>query len=274
MNISELISKMAYLCYSSSFVRSITLEQDGGEKVIRGNIHLFLRAESGSFKSTMLKELASYFKVDVVEMITASGLVGSVDKNTNVVPGQAWRVRNKILLLDEFNTDGENNAIAPLLTLLEDQEYKKVFARHANEQHDKDKDLFFKVKSGEIHMRTRFSCVICSMRKLEKSRSVNLSALLSRCIVIPYDLDNEEIDEVMNGHRLLALRKCPFTKPFEGRIKAADYKKILAYVNEYPGLNKKKQYARIVGDCCRAFVVLGEHDRALYLMITKLHQEA
>lgn len=273
MNTSEIISKMAFLCYSTSFIKSLTVKQEGGEKRLRGNIHLFLRADSGSFKSTILAELGEYFKVDTHELITSAGLVGTIDKNQNIIPGECWRVRNKLLLLDEFNVDGDNSCVSPLLSLLEDQKYKKSFGRFANDLKEKEKDLFFEVKKGEMRIKTRFSCVICSMRKIEKNRSVNLGALLSRCIVVPYDLDAGEIKHVMNGHKLLNIEKCPFKKPFDFTVCKADYNKIMECVDSFPGLDMKKQYARTIGDCCRAFVVLGKHDEQVYYLITKLHQE-
>jgi len=265
---------MAYLCYSSSFIKSITIEQEKGQKVLRGNIHLFLRADTGSFKSTILRELADYFKVDTLELITSAGLVGTIDKNMNVIPGEAWKIRNKLLLLDEFNTDGDSNCVGPLLSLLEDQYYKKAIGRMANEQKEKDNGLYFEVKKGEMRIKTRFSCVICSMRKIEKSRSVNIEALLSRCILIPYVLSNAEIDAVMDGNRLLEIKKCPFKKAFDFTVKKEDYKRIKECVKSYPQLDMQKQFARTVGDCCRAFAVLGKHDDLTYYLITKLHQEA
>jgi hypothetical protein len=248
--------------------------QEGGIKEIRGNIHLFLRADTGNFKSTILKELGSYFKVDTLELITSAGLVGTIDKNQNVIPGEAWRIRNKLLLLDEFNVEGENNSVQPLLSLLEDQKYKKAIGRMTNEQKEVDGDLYFEVKKGELRMKSRFSCVICSMRKIEKNRSMNIEALLSRCVVIPYSLENKEIEQVMNGHQLLTIKKCPFKKTFDFTVKAKDYKRIMECVKSYPGLDMQSQYARTVGDCCRAFAVLGKHDDQTYYLITKLHQEA
>jgi hypothetical protein len=248
--------------------------QEGGVKEIRGNIHLFFRADSGNFESTILRELGAYFKVDTLELITNAGLVGTVDKNMNVIPGEAWRIRNRLLLLDEFNVEGDSSCIQPLLSLLEDQKYKKAIGRMANEQKEVDGDLYFEVKKGEMRMKSRFSCVICSMRKIEKNRSVNIDALLSRCIVIPYSLGNNEIEYVMNGHSLLKIKKCPFKKPFDFTIKAKDYKRIMESVKAYPGFDMQRQFPRIVGDCCRAFAVLGKHDDSTYYLITKLHQEA
>ena len=248
--------------------------QDGGIKTLRGNMHLFLRADTGSFKSTILKELADYFKVNTMELITNAGLVGTIDKNMNVIPGEAWRIRNRLLLLDEFNVEGDSSCIAPLLSLLEDQHYKKAIGRMANEQKEIDGDLYFSVKKGEMMIRTRFSCVVCSMRKIEKTKSVNIEALLSRCVVVPYVLSGPEIKHVMNGHKLLNIKKCPFKKQFDFTVKAKDYKRIMETVDSYPGLDVLKQYARTVGDCCRAFAVLGKHDDLTYYLITKLHQEA
>jgi len=274
MDTAGIISKMAYLCYSSSFLKSVTIKQEKGEKTIRGNMHLFLRADSGNFKSTILKELGEYFKVNTIELITSAGLVGTIDKNMNVIPGECWRIRNKLLLLDEFNVDGDNSCTAPLLSLLEDQKYKKAIGRMANELKEKDKDLFFEVKKGEICVKTRFSCVICSMKKIGKNRSVNMEALLSRCIVIPYELEDNEVKQIMNGSKLLNMEKCPFKKPFDVTISKDDYKVIMDSVDSYPQLNMKKQYARTVCDCCRAFAVLGKHDEQVYFLITKLHQES
>ena len=77
-----------------------------------------------------------------------------------------------------------------------------------------------------------------------------------------------------DGYKLLNIENCSFKKPFDATINKGDYKIIMDSIDSYPGLNMKKQYARTVCDCCRAFVILGKHDYNIYHVITKLHQEA
>ena len=273
MDNSELISRLAYVCYCSSYVRTLHIQEEGGTVKIRGQLHLFLRAKSDTFKSTMLKQIARHFKIRTKELITNAGLVGTIDKNEGVIPGECWRARNSLMLLDEFNIDGESNCVPSLLTLLEDQEYSKSIGRRTHEKREEDGDLFFEVKNGEIGVKTRFSCVICSMRKIEKSRSVNVEALLSRCVVLRYNLTPEEVKRVMNGFPLLSIKKCPFKKPFDRIIGKKAYKEIMNCVESYPNFDMDKHFPRIVGDCCRVFAVLGRHDKELYHEITRLAQE-
>ncbi|MEO0303947.1 MAG: hypothetical protein ABIM64_01665 [candidate division WOR-3 bacterium] len=272
MKNSEIISHLSFLSYSSSKIRSVIIEQDEGKKKIRGNIHFFLRANTGSFKSSILRELAQNFHVDVIEMITQAGLVGTIDKNMNVIPGEAWNSRNKILLLDEFNLEGNSSCISPLLSLLEDQTYKKVVGRFALEKKERDGDLFFEVKAGELKMKTRFSCIICSMRKIEKNRSMNIEALLSRCVVYSYDLSYEEMNEILLGKKILKIEKTHLNSLTDVVISNSDYHHILEIVRSYPGFDYKRQYARTVCDCCRAFAVLRKHDEKTYNLLTMLRQ--
>jgi hypothetical protein len=274
MNTSEIISKMAFLSYSSAFIKTLTIEEPKGDYTTRGVLHLFLRADTGSVKTTIMSEIARNFKCQVVPDITGSGLVGTIDKNMNVVPGHAWLSRNKLLLLDEFSVDGNSSSVLPLLALLENQCYEKHFGRFAQAKKEKDKDLIFEVGAGFMRMKTRFSAIISTMKMIGKSRSESIEALLSRCIVIKYSLSKEELDKILDGERLMKFEKCEFKKPFDAKIKLADFMKIRECVNQYPALNEHKHYLRIVGDCCRAFAVLGKHDEQVYFLITKLHQES
>jgi hypothetical protein len=274
VNTSEVISKMAYLCYSSAFVRSLTIEEPKRDYKTRGVLHLFLRAETGSVKTTIMSEIADAFKTQVVPDITGAGLVGTIDKNMNIIPGSAWRCRNSLMLLDEFRVHGDSSCTLPLLQLLESQKYEKHFGRIASEKKEKDKDLYFEVGNGFMRMKTRFSCIISTMKAIKKSRSDDVEALLSRCIVVKYSLSKDEMDKILDGEQLMKFEKCPFKKPFDARVPRDDYKQIREIINSYPALDEQKHYMRIIGDCCRAFAVLGKHEPNIYFMITKLHQEA
>ena len=274
VNTTEIISKMAFLSYSSTFVKSLTIEEPEGDYRTRGVIHLFLRAETGSVKTTILSEIARNFKVEVVPDITNAGLVGTIDKNMNVIPGACWQFRKKILLLDEFSTDGNSSCAQSLLPLLESQSYEKRFGRTALPNNDKDGDLYFKVDSGLMSIKTRFACVIASMKDMHKSRSKIVEALITRCITVRYKLSEDELEAVLDGKKLMRFDKCGIKKPFDARISLDDYKQIRECVKSYPNIDKNKAYLRTVGDCCRAFAILGKHDFNTYFMITKLHQEA
>jgi len=274
MNTTEIISKMAFLSYSSAFVKSLTIEEPEGDYCTRGVIHLFLRAETGSVKTTILSEISRNFKSKIVPDITSPGLVGTIDKNQNVIPGACWESRKSLLLLDEFSTNGNSNCVDALLPLLDPQEYSKRFGRSAMPKKEKDGNLFFNVDSGKMDIKTRFSCIIASMKDMHKSRSKAVEALVSRCITIKYALTEDELEAILDGKKLMKFDKCGIKKSYDARISLSDYKEIRDCVKSYPGLDKQKHYLRTVGDCCRAFAVLGKHDPQVYFMITKLHQEA
>jgi len=265
---------MDFLSYSSTFIKSLTIEEPEGDYCTRGVMHLFLRAETGSVKTTILSEIAKNFKVQVVPDITSAGLVGTIDKSMNVIHGACWQSRKKILLLDEFSTDGQSNCVQALLPLLESQAYEKRFGRTALPNNDKDGDLYFKVDSGLMSIKTRFACIIASMKDMSKSRSKIVEALISRCVTVKYKLSDDELEAILDGKKIMKFDKCGIKKPFDARITLDDYKQIRDVVKLYPNLDKNKAYLRTVGDCCRAFAVLGKHEPNIYFMITKLHQEA
>lgn len=272
MNITELISKMAWLSYSSAFVRSITIEEPKGTHVMRGQIHLILQSPPGSAKSTILKEIAKSFKARIITHLTEASLVGTIDSTKHVIPGCAWDMRNGLLILDEFNVDGDGSATPSLLPLLEDQAFEKRIARYAKTTNKTDGDMTFSAGNGFLRIRTRFACIIGTMKNMKMNREVTTEALVSRCIYIPYRLSQPQLESIADGERLMKFETCAFSKPFDAKIGLNDYKFILETIKNYPSPEEKMQYLRTVGDLSRAFVVMGKHDLPTYYAIIGLHQ--
>ena len=74
----------------------------------------------------MLQEVAKKMGNEVVKKCTAAGLVGSIDEGRSVI-SPVWDNRNKIITIDEFNTQGgsADETKQAILDIIEKGEYSK-----------------------------------------------------------------------------------------------------------------------------------------------------
>ena len=298
---SELISLFVSLASASLKISKIILHEPKRDVIIRGQINLFLSAPFGETKSTILKEIAAFHKTRVITKITAPALVGTVDSRTSqYIPASAWCCRNNFVLIDEFHLDNNELLIDALLQIIEGGEYSKDIAKTCADFCEADGELFCKSEKGKLSLKTRISAIITSMYDVGGKQSILLKALLSRCIPIRYCLEYSEIQKIGAGEKLYLphsellsiIRK---GNKLKGGIEAVeiqevDYMKILNFVHKfvteknklyekqcvssngahYTSNDGKSLYLRSVGDCCRIFVILQEHDEILYDLICTL----
>jgi len=191
-----------------------------------------------------------------------------------IIPAAAWEARNKLLILDEYTSTRPSQVGVILLQLLEDQSYSRKIALYSADHEEIDGDLCFRVKNGNIELKTRFSCIIATMKNPRKAREYSFKALLSRTVPLRYNLSKKELDEILDGKPLFRLMQ--FQTSDETNIELEDYEHIREVISEtYEGLKEKRAkldeiYLRAVGDCCRIFAVLGYHDDKLYRKIFEL----
>jgi hypothetical protein len=137
---------------------------------------------------------------------------------------------------------------------------------------EEENSLFFKVKSGNIEVKTRFSCIIATMKDIRRAKEQIFQALISRCIPIRYEMSKEEIDQVLDGKKLISPENYDVKEVVE--ISTEDYTHIKEVINEEIEMgnvrNAKQVLGRTIGDCCRIFAVLGKHDEKLYRTILRL----
>ena len=197
-------------------------------------------------------------------------MIGSIDPMTgDLIPGLVWQTRRKPLLLDEFRTGerGDTGSIDVLLGALETGLYKRKVAQRTQVFSEEDGDLYYRVKDGEIEVKTRFSCIIATMKNLDKARSEKYRALAQRCIPIRFTLQPEDLDNILNGKTFYHYHK--YDTPRCPVITSAQYKQILRVAKNVRSKNPAfySEYARAVGDLCRITAVLGHIDLDLLHLV-------
>lgn len=221
------------------------------------------------FKSTMLDEIGAGHDVTPYSFVTYAAMIGTIDPITEeLIPGLVWQTRRKPLLLDEFKTGerGDAGSIDVLLGALESGHYKRKVGQRTRPFNEEDGDLYYRVRDGEIEVRTRFPCVIATMKNLDMARSERYHALIQRCVPIRFSLDPEELDQILEGKPFYEFRE--YDVENQVTISRHDYDRILSIVQEFRQTNPNFQQvtARTVGDLCRIAAVVSRIDRPLCLL--------
>lgn len=258
----------------STNIRSIIIKEKYRDFNLRPQMHLILCGISGTTKSTVITQIGRKKKIMPLTSITAASLVGSIDKETKqVLSGFAWKRRNSIILLDEisFNllSPKDKNVLDVLLQLMENQEYSKGISMFSSPFQEKDDDLFFIAEKGQIDVKTRIAFIIGTMHDLFKTQSLQIIALVSRSIPFSLEMSSDEVKSIADGKRIYIDLK--FTPKRDVIISVKDYERIRAFADNHDC--HKDIYLRTIGDMCRAFAVMGEHDDSIYNMIIALKNE-
>jgi len=281
----EVITKLVNFCVGTARLRTITVEREVGLRTLnRAQAHLYLRAPMDSLKTALLHQVAAMWNkpLPVYHHITSAGLIGSIEKsNTPSVPG-AWAIRNKMLILDEFNVDGDGSCTNVLLDLLEGRAHTKKVGRECKHIDEVDGDLFWKIDDVGIHLKSRFACVIASMHNTNKNKSDDIAALISRCIYYEYKLTEAQKERISEGHDVfglegMKLRPPPKTgknSPVDCLVKNVDFKHIKAVIKTSSGFDEVPNWLRLVDNCVRYYCYNGmRHDDEFYGFLTRLALE-
>jgi len=269
----KILNNLINIAAHSVKIKKLILKEPHKEHETRPQLHIIISAPFGEMKSTILREIAQFYPSKIITDLTFPSLVGSIDRTTKqIIPAAVWECRNKLMLLDEYTATRETLVTRALLQLLEDQYYSRKIATYSADLNEEEDDLFFKVKSGNIEVKTRFSCIIATMRDIRRAREQIFRALISRCIPIRYEMSKEEINQVLEGKKLIFPEKFDVKEIVE--VSTQDYERIIEVVNDEiernDMRNAKQVLARTVCDCCRIFAVLGKHDEKLYRTIVRL----
>ena len=262
-DINELIS----LAISSAKIKKLIVEETKGSFNLRPTLHILLRSPVGSCKSTILNSIGKEINQEVMTEITQAGLIGSIDKTTHtIIPAKVWECRNNLLLIDEFNIARHDWQV--FLQLLEDQIWNKKFAVFSGEKKEEDEDLYFTVKDGNINLKTRFACILATMKLFEFQRGQEFRAFVSRTIPYEFKFNLDDLKYILKGGKLFNLNYK--VKKNIVTIKRKDYNILYNQVIKYIEKRQTKSYykeellMRCFGDCARIFAVLGKHNRKLY----------
>jgi len=269
----ETLSLIINLSIASARLRNIEIEEPKAIFNMRPQIHTLLSGDPGSNKSTVLTEVAAYFKSRPWNEITEAALIGSVDKQTHqFTEGAAWSSRNSIFVIDEFEfLDSSRHAtplVKKLLSLTEGEQYfKRKTSIQCAPIKEKDGDLFLKVDKGIIEMKTNFSLMLGTMSKLN-FMSQQLQALKTRCIPINWKPDASLILDVAHGEKIFKYKDLLIEHGKNAQkchISCENYMKIVHFVAEKAPPNSL--FLRIIGDLCRVFAILKRHDFDVYELI-------
>jgi hypothetical protein len=269
----DIISLFMNLSIASAKIKGIDVEQEGGIYKLRPQIHLILSGDRGVCKSTAINQVAKHFKTTPYNDTTEASLIGTIDTDTKeVIEGIAWSQRNSVLVYDEFEFSDRSYRPSPviniLLSLMEgEQEYKrKIAVQSKNDLIESDGDLFFKVSTGEIHVKTNFALIIGTMDPLV-FQNIKLNAFKSRCIPLKWFPEKETLREVAMGRPIFNFKDLLGSRRINKVVKvsAKDYNRIVDFVGK--NCEDVGMYLRAIGDCVRVFAILKKHDEGLYSQI-------
>lgn len=270
-NHGEALSFLINFALDSLKVKTIQIEKrpEGKRTILeslRPQIHILLQSPKGSFKSTMLKQVGKAQEVPVFTDVTFASLVGSIDKETKqVLPAGAWLARKNVFLIDEWAENLDRKAVVnALLQLTEGGEYARSISRFSSPLDEFDNELFFKVKNGQIQIKTKFSMIMATMKNLLRSTNDETQALISRTIPYAFTLSQNEIKNIVSGQPLFKLKSKKNIKEHV-RIKYADFQRIL----EISLGAKDTILSRAFGDIARCFAVYGWNDEFFNFIIER-----
>lgn len=238
---------------------------------IRPSMHTILCGKPGTLKSSILYDICKHFKQTPYFNLTAANLVGSVDSSTGepMLPA-VWECRGGILPIDDFYVDKDHpatrNSLRMLLSVLENPEYTKKISYRCNNYEKKSKGLYCIVKDGNIKVKTRFVLVANTMQNYyREQKMIELEALRSRCLTIPYYPSIEEINLLIDNEGTYKYQDYNIKPDVE--VKLDEYKKIKQMVMD--ARVKVTDYVRTIGDCLRAYSIVGNNDE-IYRKIISL----
>lgn len=238
---------------------------------IRPSMHSILVGQVGSLKSSILHLICDQFKTTPIFNLSSAVLLGSVDKNTGIpILPAIWECRDSILPIDELNIDSQNysqrSALHTFLSVLERPKFNKKIAYRVNNYSKRSNGLYCVIKDGSISVKTRFTLVANTMMNLfRRQRSVEMEALKSRCLLIPYYPTIDEIKSMLNGQNIYKFKAYNVAKNV--KISPKTYEKLLNFMDDFD--IKIEYYARTLGDLCRAYSVVGIDDE-IFKMICNL----
>lgn len=270
--ISEDLSFLINSCAATAKIKQIVVEEEEENFLLRSSMHLLLLAPIGQIKSTILSQIAGQTKREVITEITRAGLVGSLDSKTiQIIPGTAWECRNSLMILDEFSFGRKKEGWEVFLQLLESQSWGKRIGMFSADQRIEDEDLYFNVGKGRIDLKTRFSCIVATMKNFEFQRGQNFRAFVSRCVPFTFNLKEEDLDKIAEGKKLYKVYK--YSPEPVVYIKNSKYKQIKRTV--WKELKKcsleyvrKELFLRSLGDCCRIYAATGKNDSDIFEKVT------
>lgn len=267
-DISNEISFLINSALGSAKIKSLVVEEDEKDYNMRSSLHVILRSPVGQAKSTIMEQIGKTVNREIFTEVSRAGLVGSLDNKTyQVIPGATWECRNSLLLMDEFAFGKKKEGWEVFLQLLESQRWSKRIGIFSADQNMEDEDLYFRVSKGKIDLKTRFSCIVATMKNFAFHRGQSFRAFVTRCIPYSFDLSIDDLNKISEGKELFKLKvTMPEEKVYLQKSKYRKIKRIvMKELNKCPDLRSRKElFLRSIGDCCRIYAVWGKNDRRFF----------
>jgi hypothetical protein len=259
----ETIHKLCNAIAYTSRIKSLRLPTKsplGQPHYIRPQAHACICGGIGQGKSSILRSLSMNMDLPLSGSFTKAGLLGSISKDGENISPLIWDGRKNPIFVDEFYMSGRtesadfNNC---LLSVMEEQGYSRKLGYHVKDiEHfdDKDKSLFYSVKSSNIRLKTRVSFIFSSMQNFFRANlPMQKKAFNTRVILLPCYQLKADIKKMARGEVQFRFKK--FNPDEEIRISPAAYKKIYNLVDE--NQTRKDSILRTIGDLCRLYAIVG-----------------
>ena len=262
------LSKLVNIALATAKLKELKLPH----KEIRPFMHLLLFGRIGSGKSSIMMEIAKKIKAPLpIISLTKATLIGSVDKATGMFsPPAIWESRKSILSVDDFFVGkiGEaRDMLRLLLGVMEHPEYRKKIGYRCNDFCEEDGDLYCIVKKNTIFCKTKFVFFANTMMNLyKKMEMIEMDALVSRCLVLPYYPSMEDLIAISKGKKTYIYEDLSKGMKLKVKLNKKEYNAILKFLQKQPEMNEKN-YLRTIGDLCRAYAVIGRIDKKIFGLI-------
>lgn len=267
LTLEQLQQKISFLvnaAMATATIHKLTVKEPKGNFNMRPSLHVLIGMPTGQLKSTILNEIATITKRQVITETSKAGLVGSIDQRAqDFVEGAAWEARNSLLLLDEFTFGRKNKeGWEVFLQLLENQHWSRRIGISSKKIIKKDGDLYLKVDKGKIDLKIRFSAIIATMKRFELQRGDSFRAFATRTVPFRTKASFEVLQQVSKGEKIFLYQ--PFTVKPEVVIPLETYNIISDYADQkikdqaaklFPTWICKEIYLRSIGDICRVYAV-------------------
>ncbi len=256
-----LVKELLSIAAAAVGIRKLIVEEEQGTYLPRPQLHVLISAPFGNLKSTILNGIIRSVACYRIDTATFPSLVGSIDwTKKEFVPAAAWKARNKILLLDEFNPYRDPKVNDAMLQLLEHGIYARDLGYSINlNREETDGDLYFKVTTNRLELKTRFSCILATMDNIRNIGDSEHLALVSRFVPLRYNLSIEQMNGILSGRDIVSIR--PYQVQPEERIVLSDYQHIRQIVKTtlqssgLPPDDQTQWYMRSIGDALRVYAV-------------------
>lgn len=224
----NIIEEVLSACVSSARSEPMRLKEGNSYHDLHTQLHVMMTMPSGSFKSTILKQIPGKAYVDCQDY-TYPALIGSIGKQ-GLVKGYIMKAAGKCLPIDEFHSLSWKSRKA-LLSITEDQKATRLFGFESNKQERKSgKFLRYRIEGNAIHIDyVRCSVLLSGIFAPHKraSRSVDDLAFSSRFLPVCLTATFEEMDDILTGKRKV------FNIKYEPYFEAPTFEDWEKFVNCY-----------------------------------------